>query len=209
MIRALALTVAVTFAAGALAAPASTAVKATPATQRTSGGGTATTPIPPAAYLQSVGWVKQTYNNCGPASIIAALENYGLTANQAAVARQLRPNGGYMTADVIDPFLRSYGLSAQRYKNGSIQALRPLIASGIPVIVLQWLDREGGIPHFRVVRGYDDRTQTIYLSDSIYGPNVYLSYTDFERLWGVYRNEMIPVFPTGMTDWVNELVAGG
>lgn len=148
-----------------------------------------------ALYLPNLSYVAQTYNNCGPASIVSVLGYYGINASQDALRQVLRPNGGYMTAGVIDPFLKPYGLRATRFKGGNIEHLRRLIEQGIPVIVLQWLDRVGGIPHFRVVRGYDDKAQVMWLSDPIYGPNVYVNYADFERLWGVYGQEFIPVYP--------------
>ncbi|PYE54439.1 C39 family peptidase [Deinococcus yavapaiensis] len=152
---------------------------------------------PASAYLPDLAFVHQTYNNCGPASIVSVLGYYGLKADQSELARVLRPRGGYMTADVIDPFLKPYGLRATRFKRGEIEHIRLLVAQGIPVIVLQWLDRVGGIPHFRVVRGYDDKQGVFWMADPIYGPNVYVDYHDFERLWAVYGQEFIPVYPEG------------
>ncbi|WP_045233519.1 C39 family peptidase [Deinococcus pimensis] len=152
---------------------------------------------PASAYLPGVGYVAQTYNNCGPASIVSVLDYYGFKKSQDEVRLVLRPNGGYMKADVIDPYLRPFGLRATRFKNGSAEHLRRLVAQGVPVIVLQWLDRVGGIPHFRVVRGYDDKSGVFWISDPIYGANVYLRYEDFDTLWGVYGQEFIPVYPEG------------
>ncbi|MFC4455805.1 C39 family peptidase [Deinococcus sonorensis] len=153
-----------------------------------------TAPHPVSAYLPAVGYVHQSYNNCGPASIVSVLNYYGLQADQAALAQVLRPRGGYMVAGVIDPFVQRYGLRASRFRNGNPEHLRQLVAAGIPVIVLQWLNQVGGIPHFRVVRGYDDASGRFYLSDPLYGANVYVSYADFQRLWGVYGQEFIPVY---------------
>jgi uncharacterized protein len=151
-------------------------------------------PAHPASAYLAVGHVHQTYNNCGPASIVSVLSYYGLKVDQQDAARVLRPAGGYMMAGVIPPFVARYGLSATRFKNGSLENLRQLTAAGIPVIVLQWMNRVGGIPHFRVVRGYDDRTGLVWLSDPIYGPNVYVHYADFERLWTLAGQEFVPVY---------------
>ena len=106
------------------------------------------------------------------------------------------------------PFLARYGLAAPIYRQGRIEHLRPLIASGIPVIILQYLNGPGTVPHFRVVRGYDDASQRVYLSDSIYGPNVYLSYRDFNALWSVYNNEFIPVLPSNLTSLLPSMLTG-
>jgi uncharacterized protein len=151
--------------------------------------------LPRAVQLGGLNFVYQTYNNCGPAALVSVLGAYGLRADQAALAAELRPNGGYMTTEVIDPFLKPLGLRATRFRSGQLSHLRALLSAGYPVLVLQWLNAPGGVPHFRVVRGFDDASRRIFLSDPIYGPNVYLSYADFDRLWNVYGQEFIPVYP--------------
>ena len=161
---------------------------------------------PASAYLNGLTHVSQTYNNCGPAALVSVLGYYGVQADQAAVARVLRPSGGYMRADVIAPFVGQYGLRAERFRAGNAEHLRRLVAAGVPVIVLQWLDRVGGIPHFRVVRGYDDKQGVFYLDDPLFGANVYVKYADFSRLWGVYGQEFIPVYPKGWDGRVNALL---
>lgn len=159
--------------------------------------------LPASAYLGSVGFSPQTYNNCGPASVSAVLSAYGLQVSQQTIASAIKPGSGYMTSEVIAPFLAQYGLQAVRYKQGTLNHIRALLASGIPVIMLQWLNTPGRIPHFRVARGYDDRAGVMWFSDPYYGANTYVSYTDFERLWGtLYQREFIPVVPQGRTDLI-------
>ncbi|WP_189093451.1 C39 family peptidase [Deinococcus ruber] len=161
---------------------------------------------PVSAYLAAVGHVHQTYNNCGPASVVSVLDYYGIETDQAQVARVLRPSGGYMLSSVIAPFVQHYGLRASRFRNGNLEHLRRLTAAGIPVIVLQWMNRVGGIPHFRVVRGYDDRTGLMWLSDPIYGPNVYVSYANFLTLWTLAGQEFIPVYRPEQTALVGRIL---
>lgn len=162
--------------------------------------------LPVSAYLAAVGHVAQTYNNCGPAAIVAVLSYYGVRVSQGEVAGVLRPNGGYMLAGVIPPFVTRYGLRATRFRNGSLEHLRQLAAAGIPVIVLQWMNRPGGIPHFRVVRGYDDAAGLVWLSDPIYGANVYVKYADFERLWTLAGQEFVPVYRPQQTALVGRIL---
>lgn len=178
----------------------------TPATAAPATTAPATTSRPASAYLPGLRHVAQTYNNCGPASIVSVLGYYGIQKSQDELRRILRPNGGYMTAGVIDPYLRPLGLRATRFRGGTPEHLRRLIAQGVPVIVLQWLDRVGGIPHFRVVRGYDDASGVFWLDDPIYGENVYVSYLDFVRLWGVYGEEFIPVYPEGWQSRIESIL---
>ena len=162
--------------------------------------------LPVSAYLAAVGHVAQTYNNCGPAAIVAVLSYYGVRVSQGEVAGVLRPNGGYMLTGVIPPFVTRYGLRATRFRNGSLENLRQLAAAGIPVIVLQWMNRPGGIPHFRVVRGYDDAAGLVWLSDPIYGANVYVKYADFERLWTLAGQEFVPVYRPQQTTLVGRIL---
>ena len=111
-----------------------------------------------------------------------------------------------MMADVIDGFVRPYGLRATRFSGGDLEHIKRTIDLGIPVLVLQWLRGSGTgknfvgeIPHFRTVRGYDNKSGIFWIDDPLLGPNVVISYRDFKTLWGVYNNQFIPVYPTNMT----------
>ena len=151
--------------------------------------------LPPQSYLGGLAYERQTHNNCGPAAVSSVLAYYGFRVNQHELRPILRPNGGYMLATVIDPYLRKFGLRAPVFRNGNLGAVKRLVSQGIPVIVLQWLDRPGGIPHFRVVRGYDDTTGLVWVTDSMIGEAAYVSYQDFEVLWNTQGRLMIPVYP--------------
>lgn len=165
--------------------------------------------LPSSAWISQVGHVRQTRNNCGPASLIAAMQTYGLSANQAELARRLKPSPtGYMATNVIEPYLNSVGLDTTYYQQGQLDHLKRLVANGIPVIVLQYLDRPGGIVHYRTVRGYDDRSGVIWFSDSMYGAATYLSYSDFDRLWNVYSRSFFPVYPQGWDKLTAQIVRG-
>jgi ABC-type bacteriocin/lantibiotic exporter with double-glycine peptidase domain len=160
----------------------------------------------PSAFIEGLGFSFQTFNNCGPAALSGILAYYGIKKSQDEVRTVLRPGNGYMRADVIDPYLRPLGLRASRFTNGNLNAIKRLVGQGIPVIVLQWLDRPGHIMHFRVVRGYDDKQAVVWVSDSMYGGTAYLKYTDFDLLWTQTPREMIPVYPTGYEKTVAQLV---
>ena len=161
---------------------------------------------PSSAYLPGLAYARQTYNNCGPAALSSVLGYYKLHVGQDVLRQYLRPAGGYMTADVIDPFVRQFGLRATRFANGNVGAVRRLVGAGIPVIVLQWLGRPGDVPHFRVVRGYDDAAGVLWVADSMIAENAYVSYADFDTLWNVQGRLMIPVYPAGDEARVRRLV---
>ncbi len=162
---------------------------------------------PPRAYLPGLAYAHQTYNNCGPAALSSVLGYYKLNVSQEVLRQYLRPAGGYMTADVIDPFVRQFGLRATRFANGNVGAVKRLVGAGIPVIVLQWLGRAtGDVPHFRVVRGYDDAAGVLWVADSMIAENAYVSYADFDTLWNTQGRLMIPVYPAGDEARVRRLV---
>ena len=158
------------------------------------------------AYIPSLTFERQTWNNCGPASVVGVLGAYGFKVSQEDAKKVLRPTGvGYMTVDVIDGYVQQYGLRATHFRSGNLESVKRTIDLGIPVLVLQWLRGAGEgssfvgeIPHFRTVRGYDDKQKTFWVDDPMLGANATISYKDFLTLWGVYNNDFIPIYPKGM-----------
>lgn len=157
-------------------------------------------------YIPGLTFERQTYNNCGPASVSGILGAYGIKVSQEDIKQVLRPTGtGYMRDDVIDGYVRQYGLRATIFRNGSTENIKKVLRLGVPILVLQWLkgwgegkDFRGEIPHFRTVRGFDDRTEQFYMSDPMLGENAVISYKDFNLLWSVYNYSFIPVYADGM-----------
>jgi len=161
---------------------------------------------PAQTYLGNLPFAFQSFNNCGPASVSVVLGYYGFRVSQEDLRKVLRPRGGYMSANVISPYVKKFGLNAITVKNGNVAAVKRLVSQGIPVIVLQWLDRPGHTPHFRVVRGFDDTTGHMWVSDSMIAGAAYISYRDFDVLWNTQGRLMIPVFPKGYETHVKQLI---
>ena len=46
----------------------------------------------------------------------------------------------------------------------------------------------------------------MWLSDPIYGANVYVSYADFERLWTLAGQEFVPVYRPQQTAQVSRIL---
>jgi uncharacterized protein len=157
-------------------------------------------------YIPGLTFERQTYNNCGPASVSGILGAYGFKVSQEEVKQVLRPTGtGYMRADVIDGYVRQFGLRATVFANGDTERIKRVLRLGVPILVLQWLRGSGDgknftgeIPHFRTVRGFDDRTGQFWMSDPMLSDNAVISYKDFTLLWGVYNYWFIPVYADGM-----------
>ncbi|GAA5533961.1 LysM peptidoglycan-binding domain-containing protein [Deinococcus aluminii] len=150
---------------------------------------------PASAYLPNVGFTYQTLNNCGPAAIAAALQQYGVRVTQATWQRDLRPDGKNMHLPAAQHLLERLGFQAPVLRGGTVEDIKRLVAQGIPVIVLQFHQEVGKIPHFRVVRGYDDAAGHLIMSDSLSGPNVALTERDFDVLWNTQGRQYMPVRP--------------
>lgn len=150
---------------------------------------------PASAYLPKVGFERQTLNNCGPASVAAALKAYGIFADQRTWQERLRPAGGNMQTAAAAELLNELAFEASVRRNGTLEDVKRHVAEGHPVIVLQYHSVLGKTPHFRVVRGYDDTQGILIMSDSLSGPNVALTERDFDLLWNTQGRQYLPVEP--------------
>ncbi len=141
----------------------------------------------------------QTLNNCGPASVSAALSYYGVNVSQEEARQALRPdpNSSGMGWQVIAPYVAKFGLDAKPRTGGTRDLIKSLVANDIPVIVLQVVSETNPISHFRVVTGYDDTQSVFYVNDSLLGPNVAIAYDSFDERWKklAYSQERyIPIY---------------
>lgn len=152
-------------------------------------------PRPASAYLPEVGFGYQTLNNCGPAAVAAALNAYGIEADQRTWQARLRPTGSNMYTEDAGALLTELGFEAPALRGGTIENVKRHVADGHPVIVLQYHSVLGKTPHFRVVRGYDDAQGILIMSDSLSGPNVALTEHDFDLLWNTQGRQYLPVEP--------------
>lgn len=150
---------------------------------------------PSSAYLPNVGFTRQTLNNCGPASVAAVLQHYGVQATQSTFQKELRPDGKNMHLPPAQALLERLGFNAPVLRGGTVENVKRLVGQGVPVIVLQYHREVGKVPHFRVVRGYDDAAGYLIMSDSLSGANVALTDHDFELLWNAQGRQYMPVTP--------------
>ncbi|WP_339095664.1 C39 family peptidase [Deinococcus sp. VB142] len=158
--------------------------------------------------LQGVPLVRQTYNACGPASIAQVLGYFGLQMSQQDISRLTRPNDrAYMTAQAILDFAPQVGLQAKLYAGGNLQTVRAAIKHGLPLIALQSHIPQPGkvIPHWRVIVGYNDAEQLVYLMDPLLG-YVALSFADFDRVWQGQRGQFAVMYPPQLGKTVNQVI---
>lgn len=168
----------------------------------------AATPIPthtpkPAAQtarIQGLVLQRQTFNNCGPATLSMQLAAFGSRDNQYRIAQSLRPDKDdrNVNLDEMAAYARQKGLNARVAQGGDLDLLRGLIAKGFPVIIESWFvphpnDEMG---HYRLAMGFtrDETTDEFVFLDSYEGENVRMSAADVDALWKVFNRAMLVVW---------------
>jgi tetratricopeptide (TPR) repeat protein len=162
------------------------------------------TPIPPTPthtpIAQRVVWeTSHTYqklNNCAPASTSILLSYYGINATQFDMAALQKPVSGdvNVTPEEVAESIRLLELGAYVGYNGSTNLLIRLLANGFLVMTEEWMAYDGGVGHFRVVRGYDLSEKKLLYNDTFYGPNLWRSYDAFELAWEPFNNKFIVAY---------------
>jgi len=172
------------------------------------------TPIPRAHTIEQKFHTFQSYNNCGPATLSMALSYQGIQKSQEELGLILRPYqipGGdnddkSVTLEEVANLAKSYGLISLLRPNGDIETLKKLIANEIPVITRTWLGPDEDIGHYRVIRGYDDATQTLIQDDSYQGGNLTYSYAEFEKLWQPFNFEYLVLVKPDQKELVRKIL---
>lgn len=160
-------------------------------------------PIPSLKVLVNNYYAKQTFNNCGPASLSMALSYYGIFKSQQEIGNILRPyqnpigdnDDKSVTLEELGVYAKIYGFTAYHRPNGSIELLKKFITHDIPVITRTWLHTNDDIGHYRIVKGFDDNTGSIIQDDSYEGPNLSFSYSDFNTMWEKFDYEYLVLIP--------------
>lgn len=167
-------------------------------------------PIPLEYRLSGGTYSAQTFNNCGPASLSMALSFQSKYVTQAQLASILRPyNNPLGGIDDKAVFAEELVLEAQRQgleslmrPNGTIPLMQELLAQDISIIVRTWLNQTEDIGHYRVLTGYNQTTNEIYMDDSYNGPNISLSEDLFLTLWQPFNYGYIIIYPKEKADIV-------
>ncbi len=139
---------------------------------------------PPSRHLiDTVPYIRQLPDYCGPASLSSLLAHWKLRVDQRTIARTAFDSRSSDTngADLLF-YCRDSGLAAYSF-NGTLRGLKEMIARGFPILILQEMSRKRPEGHFRVAVGYNDEAQTITLRDGWDAGYVVLSYTEFDSLW--------------------------
>lgn len=164
--------------------------------------------LPISATLPPITHTRQTWNNCGPATISMALLYFGQFGDQADAASFLKPDpeDKNVSPHELAAYAQSLGLSTQLRVGGDLARLKRLIAAGFPVVVETWFIPEPGdqMGHYRLLTGYDDNARHFIAQDSYNGPNVRLNYDALDELWRVFNRVYLVVYEPAQE---SELVA--
>lgn len=157
--------------------------------------------VPSAVFLEPMSHWFQGWNQCAEESIAMSVSYFGIKLDPNTVTAYLRPSNGpkgskNVESNRIVDYLHGQGLQAEAFHGGTVDRVKRLVATGVPVIVGQWQNRtdHAGIGHWRVVRGYDDAKKIFLINDSMEGAAVPISYAEFDDLWPVYNYVYIPVW---------------
>lgn len=177
-------------------------------------------PPPPSAAIRGTRWEPQLFNNCGPATLTAALVYWGWRGSeqdslnwygngvdtrwQRDVASAVRPGGRdkNVSATELAAFATGQaGLRAALRYGGDLDTLKRLVAAGFPVIIeTQFLEDEhqqigdGWEGHYRLISGYDDAEASFLTQDSFKGNNYRRTYDLIERDWLAFNYLYLVIF---------------
>ncbi len=186
------------------ATPEVTQAAAAVTPQTVAAAGVNSVPPPVTARLFGFTYIKQTWNNCGPANITMALSYYGWKETMDYAASFLKPdsedknvNPWELTAFVNE----QTGVRAVNRVGGDMQTLKRLIAGGFPLLIETGFMWEGSdwIGHYQTVVGYDDSQQSFYIYDSYLGTGennagMPKSYTDFDDFWENFNRTFVVLY---------------
>ncbi len=167
------------------------------------------TPLPDNVLLGPMNYQPQTYNNCGPCSIAILLGYYDHWITQHEVNEYVA--AGPALCDFVD-YVPQYQLMARVYQppasrdQNLLLAVRRLLANRVPVIVIQRLEPDSTIGHYRVIRGYDDVTETFISDDPLQskGPEYHIPYAVFDEISD--PGGVIPIYPPRIDGLVQSLM---
>jgi uncharacterized protein len=171
--------------------------------------GPAVPPTPASYRLGPLVYIRQTLNNCGPASIAEVLHFWGAEQTQGQAQAVLRPDGNSrgMWPYGVPGYVRGLGMSSLMGVGGNPALVKALVANGFPVIASQWVsldDREG---HYREIEGFDDKRQVFVSTDSYLGPNHEIGYSEFDQIWARGNQRFMVIYPPAKQPLLNAVLA--
>ncbi len=159
---------------------------------------------PPSAHLNGFTPVRQTWNNCGPATITMALSLFGWTGTQEIAAAFLKPDPedkNVSPREMVALVNQETGVRAITRMGGNIELLKTLIANRFPVIISIGFAPEGydWLGHYRLLVGYDDNQRSFHAYDSYLGTGealqgMVIPDEEIESAWKAFNRDFIVLY---------------
>lgn len=176
------------------------------------------TAIPGQVRLDSPAYEKEDLNNCGPASLSMNLKYFGWQGDQFTISEKIKPITGDRNVNVeeLQYYVRNYAgyLKTEYRVGGSIERLKQIIATGIPVMIEEgykldksyWLNDDLWAGHYLLINGYDDTTGLFLTQDVFAGPDVEVKYADLDKRWQNFNRVYILVYPAEREEELKQLM---
>ncbi len=157
---------------------------------------------------------RQTWNNCGPASISIALSYYGWQRDMEFAESYLKPNSddkNVSPQEMVDFVNERSEIDALWRMGGTLDLLRVLIDNEFPVVIERGQRFEGTdwLGHYQTVVGYDDDQRLFFAYDSFldYNENgVTQTYDEISRHWREFNYIFIVLYEPTREDRLMELL---
>ena len=130
--------------------------------------------FPTQARMFGMTWARQTWNNCGPATVTTALSYYGWQEDQEYAKDLLRPNRedkNVSPYELVEFVNAQTGVNAIARMGGNLNILRALIANDVPVIIERGIRFEASdwLGHYQTLIAYENNAGVFYAYDSFLG----------------------------------------
>lgn len=155
-------------------------------------------------FLTGFTYVKQDWNNCGPANITMALSYYGWKQSMDFAASYLRPDREDKNVspwEMVAFVNEQSAVRALTRIGGDMELIKQFIANGFPVVVESVLNAEAydWIGHYETIVGYDDSAGAFYIYDSYVGTGengngLADPYERFDRAWQNFNRTFIVIY---------------
>jgi len=169
---------------------------------------------PQSKILETNYHIFQTFNNCGPAAFSMALRFYGVNKTQQELGQELRPyqnpqgdnDDKSTTLEELAEKSKEYGFIPFHRPAGNIETIKYLITYDLPIITRTWLKPSDDIGHYRIIKGFDQTTQSLLQDDSLQNKNLWYTYDDFDVIWKKFNYEYLVLVPKEKVKIVNEIL---
>ncbi len=162
--------------------------------------------LPDSVTLKNIRHEYQGPDNCAPVTALTVLGYYGTRVSQARAASALKDGASDPQVSSLElaSYLGRFGLRSMIRYAGTPELLRELVARGVPVVVQQRLRADSNVAHFRTVYGY--KGGRFLTSDSLRGPQLWLSEAELMDLWHFYNGEYLVAYPPSKAGAVAEVL---